>query len=74
MRATELSPQNLSERAFIVGVGVATRQYRGAMGWFEAGTAFSYIDGQRWKDYRGGVSFARVARRVAARRPRRHVL
>jgi Tfp pilus assembly protein PilF len=55
----DLSPQNLSERAFIVGVGVATRQYRGAMGWFEAGMAFGYIDGQRWKDYRGGVSFAR---------------
>ena len=55
----DLSPQNLSERAFIVGAGVATRQYRGAMGWFEAGEAFGYIDGRRWKDYRGGVSFAR---------------
>jgi tetratricopeptide (TPR) repeat protein len=59
----DLSPQNLSERAFVLGVGVATRQYRllggGALGWFEGGMAIGYLNAQRWRDYRGGVSFSR---------------
>jgi hypothetical protein len=41
-------------------VGVATNQYHGAMAWFEAGEAVSYLTAQRWRDFRGGVSFART--------------
>jgi hypothetical protein len=57
-------PQYLSESAFILGVGMSTTPWRGAMGWFEAGTAVSYLWGRRDQarvapDYRGGVSFAR---------------
>jgi hypothetical protein len=55
-----ISPQSLSESAFIIGAGVATTQFHGAMAWFEAGTAFSYLDGQRWRDFRGGVSYAKT--------------
>jgi hypothetical protein len=55
-----VSPQSLSESAFILGAGVATKQYHGAMAWFEAGTAFGYLSGDRWRDFRGGVSFART--------------
>jgi hypothetical protein len=54
------SPQSLSESAFILGAGIATHQYHGAMAWFEAGTAFSYLDGNRWRDYRGGVSYSKT--------------
>jgi tetratricopeptide (TPR) repeat protein len=54
------SPQSLSESAFIFGVGVATRQFHGGMAWFEAGTAVSYLDGQHWRDFRGGVSYAKT--------------
>lgn len=62
-----VSPQSLSESAFIVGAGVATRQFHGAMAWFEAGTAVSYLNGQHWRDFRGGVSFARtIGRSIAA--------
>src|SRR5262249_33853463 len=52
--------QALSESAFILGVGAATRYWRGAMAWFEAGTTVSYLYGSRTADYRGGVSFART--------------
>jgi tetratricopeptide (TPR) repeat protein len=55
-----VSPQSLSESAFILGVGASTRPFHGALGWFEAGTAIGYLyGGQRWRDYRGGVSYAR---------------
>jgi Tfp pilus assembly protein PilF len=53
-------PQSLSENAFILGAGVATRYWRGAMAWFEAGTMVSYLNGSRSMDYRGGVSFSRT--------------
>jgi hypothetical protein len=55
-----VSPQNLSESAFILGVGVATRQWRGATGWFEAGTSIGYLSDQRIADYRGGISYSKT--------------
>jgi len=55
-----LYSQALSESAFILGAGVATRSWRGTMAWFEAGTMVSYLGGYRTADYRGGVSFART--------------
>ena len=55
-----VSPQSLSESAFIVGVGVATSTWRGATGWFEAGEMFGYLHLTHYQDYRGGVSYART--------------
>lgn len=57
-------PQYLSETAVILGVGIATPVYKGAMGWAEAGQAMSYLrrtDQPRrvLPDYRGGVSYSR---------------
>ncbi len=52
-------PQYLSESAFIVGLGVATNHWRGAMAWAEAGTAIGYLNHQMLPDYRGGVAWAR---------------
>jgi hypothetical protein len=53
-------PQHLSENAVIVGLGVATRYWRGAMAWAEAGTAIGYLSHQMLPDYRGGVAFAKT--------------
>jgi Tfp pilus assembly protein PilF len=58
-----ISPQNLSERSVIVGVGLASTAWRGLMAWFEAGEALRYQippaqTGRALPDYRGGVSFA----------------
>ena len=50
----------LSESAFIFGAGVATQQWRGGNAWFEVGGAVSYTTGYRWRDYRGGVSYAKT--------------
>ncbi len=55
-----VSPQNLSESAFILGVGVATRPWRGAMGWFEIGTSIGYLTGIPSRDLRGGVSYSKT--------------
>ena len=57
-------PQYLSESAFIVGAGIATRYWHGVMGWAEAGEAISYLGrhpgvGLMTPDYRGGLAFAR---------------
>ncbi|HVW84716.1 MAG TPA: hypothetical protein VHB50_08540, partial [Bryobacteraceae bacterium] len=52
--------QSLSESAFILGAGVATRQWHGAMAWAEAGTAISYLNGYHWRDYRAGASFSKT--------------
>jgi Tfp pilus assembly protein PilF len=52
--------QSLSESAFILGAGVATRQWHGAMAWAEAGTAVSYLNGYHWRDYRAGASFSKT--------------
>ena len=55
-----VSPQSLSESAFIVGVGVATQSWRGAMAWFEAGSSIGYLNAVPSKDFRGGISFSRT--------------
>jgi tetratricopeptide (TPR) repeat protein len=55
-----VSPQNLSESAFIVGVGVGTQPWRGVTGWFEAGISNSYLNGTHLPDYRGGVSYSKT--------------
>jgi Tfp pilus assembly protein PilF len=61
-----IPPQNLSENSVIVGAGVATNYWHGAMGWFEAGESLRYRDtaadssagtARALPDYRGGVSF-----------------
>jgi len=57
-------PQYLSESAFILGAGLATRPWKGLMAWGEAGTSVSYEPraggGSRaLPDYRGGLSFGR---------------
>ncbi|MEX2262116.1 MAG: tetratricopeptide repeat protein [Bryobacteraceae bacterium] len=56
--------QYLSENSVILAAGVATRQWRGAMLWGEAGWAVNYLArrlgaARMVPDYRGGVSFAR---------------
>jgi Tfp pilus assembly protein PilF len=53
-------PQDLSESAVIFGMGVATRSWRGVMGWFEAGTSVGYITGIPSRDFRGGASYSRT--------------
>jgi Flp pilus assembly protein TadD len=55
-------PQSLSEKAFIVAVGVAS-QWHGVTAWGEAGSALSYTGQanpgqQAVPDYRGGLSWA----------------
>jgi Tfp pilus assembly protein PilF len=55
-----VSPQNLSESAFIVGVGVGTQPWRGVTGWFEAGISNSYLHGTHLPDYRGGASYSKT--------------
>jgi tetratricopeptide (TPR) repeat protein len=52
----DYSPETLSESSFIVAGGVRTEQWHGATGWFEAGSAMSYVTGHLLPDYRGGVS------------------
>jgi len=53
-------PQALSESAFILGVGVATQSWRGAMAWFEVGSSFGYLTGVPSRDARGGVSYSKT--------------
>jgi tetratricopeptide (TPR) repeat protein len=55
-----ISPENLSESAFILGVGVASRSWHGAMAWFEAGSSIGYLSGVASRDFRGGVSFGKT--------------
>jgi tetratricopeptide (TPR) repeat protein len=56
-------PTYLSESSFIAAIGVASRYWRGAMLWGEAGSAISYrsrpVHGRMLPDYRGGLSFGR---------------
>ncbi len=53
----------LSEKSFVLGVGVATRTWHRAMAWAEAGAAMRYSatpgSGFQTQDYRGGVSYGR---------------
>lgn len=55
-----VAPESLSESAFIVGAGVATQSWRGAMAWFEAGSSIGYLTGVPSRDFRGGVSYSRT--------------
>jgi tetratricopeptide (TPR) repeat protein len=50
------SPESLSESSFIVAGGVRAAQWHGVTGWFEAGSAISYVMGHMLPDYRGGFS------------------
>jgi len=58
------APQYLSESSFIVGAGVATKMWKGMMGWSEAGWAIGYRSGPNaghaLPDYRGGVAHTRA--------------
>jgi Tfp pilus assembly protein PilF len=57
-----VAPLYLSEDSVILSLGIATRSWRGAMGWFEAGESMRYRgapSGRMTPDYRGGVSFSR---------------
>jgi tetratricopeptide (TPR) repeat protein len=58
--SADATPTSLSESAFILGAGLATQPWHGAVSWFEAGEAFSYIGGKRWNDYRGGISWSKT--------------
>ena len=49
-------PQSLSESSFIAGAGLRTVPWHGLTGWFEAGSAMSYVTGHMLPDYRGGAS------------------
>ena len=58
------APQYLSEGAVIAALGVATRTWHGATGWFEAGEELRYRQtpgdpSLASPDYRGGVSYAK---------------
>jgi tetratricopeptide (TPR) repeat protein len=57
-------PQYLSERSVILALGVATKTFYGATGWFEAGESLrlnpTQADpGRLLPDYRGGVSYVK---------------
>jgi len=59
-----VAPQYLSEQSVIAGLGLATRPWRGATAWFEAGEAFRFRPEQPARslavpDYRGGVTFSK---------------
>lgn len=59
-------PQYLSERSVILGLGLATKSFYGATGWFEAGESLrlnpTQADpGRLLPDYRGGVSYVKGA-------------
>ncbi|MBL8215864.1 MAG: tetratricopeptide repeat protein [Bryobacterales bacterium] len=62
--ASAMNPQYLSESAFIAGLGMATRPFKGIVAWAEAGSAIQYRKqpgiGRAIPDYRGGVSMARA--------------
>jgi Tfp pilus assembly protein PilF len=55
-----ISPQNLSESAFVVGAGVGTRSWHGAMGWFEGGSSIGYLTRVASRDLRGGASYGKT--------------
>jgi len=61
-------PQYLSESAFILGIGLASRSWHGVTLWGEAGQAVGYLarrsEGRMVPDYRGGLSLSRGAGRL----------
>ena len=50
------SPESLSESSFILAGGVRTAPWHRVTGWFEGGSAISYVTGHMLPDYRGGFS------------------
>ena len=50
------SPAALSESSFILAGGVRSVTWQRVTGWFEAGSAMSYLTGHMLPDYRGGFS------------------
>lgn len=59
---TAFGPGYLSETAFILGVGAASRAWHHFTAWGEAGEGFKYLLNERdgiVPDYRGGVNFAK---------------
>jgi len=61
-RDAGVAPEYLSENSAIFAIGIASRYWHGAMGWFEAGESVRYrgAGSDRFTpDYRGGVSFGR---------------
>lgn len=57
-------PQDLSENAGVVAIGIASSHWRGIMAWGEAGSAIRYLNSgstvpRVTPDYRAGVSFGR---------------
>ena len=62
-----VSPQYLSESAFILAIGASTVPWRGLTLWGEAGSSISYVKGHMLPDYRGGLSGSRTVRREGSR-------
>lgn len=56
----EMGAASLSESSFILGAGLHTVPWCGVTGWFEAGSAVSYVKGHMLPDYRGGVNVTRA--------------
>ena len=54
-----IAPQYLSESAFILGAGVASKMWHGLVLWGEAGSSMGYLTGHEVPDYRGGASWSR---------------
>ncbi len=56
-------PENLSQSAFIFGVGAASKTWHHLTGWLEAGESVKYLNlknvGAAVPDYRGGINFAK---------------
>ena len=53
------NPLYFSESSVILGVGLATRPWRGLMLWGEAGSSLNYLSHHIKPDYRGGLAFLR---------------
>jgi Tfp pilus assembly protein PilF len=54
-----ISPQYLSQSAFVPALGVATNVWHGLVGWAEAGSSVGYLTDHILPDYRGGLSFTK---------------
>lgn len=63
----EMGAMALSESSVIFAAGVRTAPWHGVSGWFEAGSAVSYMSGHMLPDYRGGVHAARALNSVRRR-------
>ena len=71
--SVSVAPQYLSESALIFAGGVSTPNWKGVVGWGEAGTSVSYLNrkdtGRILPDYRGGLSFFRsVGHNIGSRK------